>query len=350
MKVLITGTAGFIGFHLVEKLTSMGLDVVGLDNINDYYEVALKYARLNNQGILQEKIVYNKIISSNNKVNYKFIQLNLEDYANVFNVFKNEKFDIVINLAAQAGVRHSLENPHVYVSSNLVGFMNVLECCRLTNVKHLLYASSSSVYGLSEQFPFSTHNNVDHPISIYAASKKANELMAHSYSYLYKLPTTGLRFFSVYGTWGRPDMALFQFTKAILAGNPIEIYNNGEMERDFTYIDDIISGIEKLASKIPAGNEKWDSKNPDPASSPAPYRIFNIGNNKPVKLLDFVNAIEFELGIKAVKIFKPMQPGDVAKTCADANDLIAEYGYKPGVPVDEGVKRFVQWYRSYYNA
>jgi UDP-glucuronate 4-epimerase len=348
MKVLITGTAGFIGYHLVDKLTELGHEVVGLDNINDYYELSLKYSRLKNQGVFQEEIEYNKKITSKNKAKYSFIKLNLEDYANMLSVFKNENFDVVINLAAQAGVRHSLEDPHVYVSSNLVGFMNILECCRHTKVKHLLYASSSSVYGLNESFPFSTHNNVDHPISIYAASKKANELMAHSYSYLYNLPTTGLRFFSVYGTWGRPDMALFQFTKAILAGNPIEVYNNGEMERDFTYVDDIVSGIVKIASKTPEPNPLWDGKNPDPASSPAPYRIYNIGNNKPVMLLDFIKAIERELGLEAKMIFKPMQPGDVAKTCADANDIIEEFGYMPGISVNDGVGKFVKWYKSYY--
>lgn len=348
MRVLITGTAGFIGFHLVKRLVSENFSIVGIDSINDYYDVKLKFDRLSQCGIPKHLIEYNKAIESQIFNNYTFIQLNLEDTESLQSVFNTYEFDYVINLAAQAGVRYSLINPNAYIKSNIDGFLNILECCRNFCIKHLIYASSSSVYGLNQRYPFSTHHNVDHPISLYAASKKANELMAHTYSYLYGIPTTGLRFFTVYGPWGRPDMALFLFTKAILEGKEIEVFNHGEMERDFTYIDDIIEGIFRLILHFPEPNKSWTGLNPDPASSMAPYRIYNIGNSQPVKLMDFIDAIQNELNIEAKLIFKPLQPGDVLKTWADTNDLFREIGYKPYTPVSEGVKKFIQWYKSYY--
>lgn len=343
-KVLITGTAGFIGFHLSNALIAQGYEVVGLDNINDYYDVNLKYARLQEAGIRKEEIIYNKLIKSEKFDNYKFIKLNLEDNDNVNSLFESEKFDLVVNLAAQAGVRYSIENPHAYINSNIVGFTNILEACRNFKIEHLVYASSSSVYGLNTKMPFSTSDNVDHPISLYAASKKSNELMAHTYSYLFKMPTTGLRFFTVYGPWGRPDMALFLFTKAILENKPIDVYNFGNMQRDFTYIDDIVSGIVKVLENPPKSKENIK----DPSTSVAPYKIYNIGNSTPVKLNDFIDAIEKELNTKANRNLMPIQAGDVEKTWADVNDLITDLGYKPETDINIGVKKFIEWYKLFY--
>jgi UDP-glucuronate 4-epimerase len=348
MKILITGTAGFIGFHLANLLIKRGDEVMGLDNINDYYDVNLKYARLSEAGINKSDISYNKIASSKKYSNYRFVNLNLEDREPLHKLFKEEQFDKVCNLAAQAGVRYSITNPYAYIDSNIVGFINILEGCRHNGVKHLAYASSSSVYGLNENMPFSTHDNVDHPISLYAATKKANELMAHTYSYLYSLPTTGLRFFTVYGPWGRPDMALFIFTKAILEGKGINVFNNGEMYRDFTYIDDIVEGLKHVIDNPPSSNAAWSGSAPDPSSSKAPYKIFNIGNNNPVKLLDFITEIENITGKPAIKVMKPIQPGDVAKTWADVNDLIENFNFKPATDIKIGIKKFIEWYRNYY--
>ncbi len=347
-KVLITGTAGFIGYHLALRMLKRGDEIVGLDVINDYYDISVKHGRLKNTGINHEQIEYGKIVSSSIFDNYRFIQLKLEDQENVNKLFKEEKFDTVINLAAQAGVRYSLENPQAYVESNIIGFVNILEACRHNKVKHLSYASSSSVYGLNETMPFSIHHNVDHPISLYAASKKSNELMAHTYSHLFDLPTTGLRFFTVYGPWGRPDMALFLFTKAILDGKPINIFNNGEMSRDFTYIDDIVEGVVRVNDNPPSGNPDWNGSKPDPGTAKSPYTVYNIGNNSPVKLMDFVSTIENVLGLQAEKNFMPMQPGDVAATYADVQDLITNLGYEPKTSLEYGVKAFIEWYREFY--
>ncbi len=347
-KILVTGTAGFIGYHLAKRLIERGDEVVGLDFINDYYDINLKYARLERTGILKNEIEYGEFVQSSKFKNYKFIMLKLEDREAILKLFSIEKFDKVCNLAAQAGVRYSIENPFTYIDSNIVGFMNILEGCRHNGVNHLVYASSSSVYGLNEEMPFSVHHNVDHPVSLYAASKKSNELMAHTYSYLYQIPTTGLRFFTVYGPWGRPDMALFLFTKAILEGKPIDVFNNGNMQRDFTYVDDIVEGVVRVIDSPPAGNPGWSGRQPDPGTSVAPYRVYNIGNNRPVKLLDFIEAIEDALGKRAVKNFLPMQPGDVPATWADVADLAADFGYQPSTPVEEGIRRFVEWYRGYY--
>ena len=333
MKVLVTGAAGFIGMHASQKLLARGDEVVGLDNLNDYYSVSLKEARL---GRIQDHS------------NFTFAKIDLADRPALEDLFRQHKFDAVINLAAQAGVRYSLENPHAYVDSNIVGFMNVLECCRHHDIKHLVYASSSSVYGLNTSMPFSIHDNVDHPISLYAASKKANELMAHTYSHLYGLPTTGLRFFTVYGPWGRPDMALFLFTEAILKGEPIKVFNNGEMLRDFTYIDDIVEGVVRVLDQPATPNQAWHGDNPDPGTSPAPYRLYNIGNNNPVKLLDFIAAIEQALGKKAIKELLPIQPGDVAATYANIDDLEADVGYRPNTPTEQGIDQFVAWYLDYH--
>lgn len=349
MKILVTGTAGFIGFHLARKLLERGDEVTGLDNINDYYEPSLKYNRLDDTGIDTKEIRYNHLIESSAYPNYQFVKLELQDKENLFRLFESQKFDRVCHLAAQAGVRYSITHPYAYLDSNMVGFMNIIEACRHNNIEHLAYASSSSVYGMNESMPFSTHDNVDHPISLYAASKKSNELMAHTYSHLYGLPTTGLRFFTVYGPWGRPDMALFLFTRAILNDQQIDVYNNGNMQRDFTYIDDIIEGVVRVMDHPPEGNPEWSGKDPDPASSPAPYKIYNIGNNSPVHLMDFIKAIEEETGREAKKNFMPMQPGDVQKTWANVNDLIEDFGYKPQTDIRTGVKNFVEWYRTYYN-
>ena len=348
MKILVTGTAGFIGSFLALRLLERGDEVIGLDCINDYYDVKIKYGRLKNAGISQEKISYNTLIQSEKYPNYRFINLKLEDRENLFALFKNEKFDKVCNLAAQAGVRYSLVNPYAYIDSNIVGFVNILEACRHHNIKHLAYASSSSVYGLNEGMPFSTSDNVDHPISLYAASKKSNELMAHTYSYLFNLPTTGLRFFTVYGPWGRPDMALFLFTKAILEDKAIDVFNNGEMLRDFTYIDDIVEGVVRVIDNIPTPNPQWNGKNPDPHSSKAPYKIYNIGNNNPVKLMDFIEAIEKEVGKTAQKNMLPLQPGDVPATYANVNDLVSELNYKPNTSIQTGIMNFVKWYREFF--
>ncbi len=348
MKILISGTAGFIGCHLANKLIKRGDEVIGLDNINDYYNVNLKYDRLKTSGIQKESIVENKIIQSELYPNYKLIKTDLENKDCLFKLFKEEKFDKVCNLAAQAGVRYSLENPYAYINSNIIGFTNILEACRHNNIEHLIYASSSSVYGLNEVMPFSVQDNVDHPISLYAASKKSNELMAHTYSHLYGLPTTGLRFFTVYGPWGRPDMALFLFTKAILNNEPIDIYNHGKMQRDFTYIDDIIHGIIHVIDNQPKGNSRWSGKKPDPSSSIAPYKLYNIGNNSPVKLMDFIAAIENKLGIEAKKNFLPLQPGDVPATWANVDGLKGDFDYYPSTSIQKGVGDFIEWYLSYY--
>ncbi len=331
--ILVTGAAGFIGFHLSRRLCEQGYSVVGIDNLNDYYDKNLKLARLE---ILKREPLFS------------FTPIDLTSQQGLKDLFEKYTFETVINLAAQAGVRYSLINPHAYLESNLHGFLNILEACRHNKIRHLIYASSSSVYGANKKMPFSVHHNVDHPISLYAASKKSNELMAHTYSVLYNLPTTGLRFFTVYGPYGRPDMALFIFTKAIIEGKPIDVYNNGKMKRDFTYVDDIVESIVRLVSKIPKPNSEWDGMNPDPATSFAPYKIFNIGNNKPVELLRFIEMIEEKLGKKAIMNFLPIQEGDVPETYADIDDLMKEVDFKPSTPIDVGVARFMDWYKEYY--
>jgi UDP-glucuronate 4-epimerase len=333
LKILVTGAAGFIGFHLSHRLLGQGHEVVGLDNLNEYYDVSLKQGRL-------------KQLEAHS--NFRFVKADLADRRQMEEIFRSERYERVFHLAAQAGVRYSLTNPHVYIESNLVGFLHILEGCRQTQVPHLIYASSSSVYGANTQMPFSVHDRVDHPVSLYAATKKANELMAHTYSHLYRIPTTGLRFFTVYGPWGRPDMALFLFSKAILAGKPIELFNFGKMERDFTYIDDIVEGVVRVGEKIPAPDPNWSSQNPDPATSSAPYRVFNIGNNNPVALLKLLDTLEQCLGKKGDRRLVPIQPGDVPATYADVDDLMKEVGFKPATPIEEGVRRFVDWYRGYY--
>ncbi len=348
MKILITGTAGFIGFHLAKKLLESGYDVVGLDNINDYYDVELKYARLTETGINRNDIAYNQLVQSSKYPAYRFIQLNLQDKELLLELFAKEKFDGVVNLAAQAGVRYSITNPYVYIESNVVGFMNILEGCRYHGVGHLVYASTSSVYGLNTKMPLSEDHPTEHPITLYAATKKANEMMAHSYSYLYNLPTTGLRFFTVYGPWGRPDMALFKFTKAILKGEPIDVYNEGKMVRDFTYVDDIVSGIQLTLESVPTANPGWDGADPVSSQSSAPYRIYNIGNSKPIKLIDYVHYIEKILGKKAALNLMPMQLGDVPATWADISALTEDVNYSPKTTVNAGVKHFIDWYLKYY--
>jgi UDP-glucuronate 4-epimerase len=349
MTIFITGTAGFIGFHLAQKMLDRGDTVIGFDSVNDYYDVRLKYARLAEMGIDPEKMAYGKATQSTKYDGYSFIQGNLEDLPLLEKIFAAGKFDKVCNLAAQAGVRYSLENPHAYVNSNIVGFVNILECCRHNKIQHLAYASSSSVYGMNESMPFSTSDNVDHPISLYAASKKSNELMAHTYSKLFNLPTTGLRFFTVYGPWGRPDMALFIFTKAILEGKPIDVFNEGQMKRDFTYVDDIVEGVIRVIDHAPEGNKNWNGMEPDPGSSFAPYKIYNIGNSSPVPLMDFIKAIEKALGKEARKNLMPMQKGDVPATWANVDDLINDLDYRPATPVEKGVAQFIEWYRVFYN-
>ena len=348
MRILITGTAGFIGYHLVNLLCKEGHEVLGLDNINNYYDVNLKMDRLNAAGISRDQISEVKAVKSKFLEYYQFIKAELEDKDKIQKQFEWFKPEIIIHLAAQAGVRHSLTCPEAYIRSNINGFLNILEACRRFPVQQLIYASSSSVYGLNKAMPYSVHSNVDHPLSLYAASKKSNELMAHTYSHLFNIPTTGLRFFTVYGPWGRPDMALFIFTKAILEGKPIEVFNNGDMERDFTYIDDIVKGISRVLSKPPVHDPSWDPEKPDPASSSCPYRLYNIGNNKPVKLLDFIKAIEKYTGKKTKMIMKPIQPGDVKKTWADVNDLVKDFDYRPDTSIESGVKKFIDWYCSYY--
>jgi len=347
-KILVTGAAGFIGFHLIEALIRKGETVIGLDCINDYYSIDLKLGRLSHSGISKDTIEYNKLAPSSKNSNYQFIKLKLEDDENLDKLFAEQAFTHVINLAAQAGVRYSIENPRAYVSSNIVGFVNILEACRHHKIEHLSYASSSSVYGLNESMPFSLDNNVDHPVSLYAASKKSNELMAHSYSHLYGLPTTGLRFFTVYGPWGRPDMAYFLFTDAILNDKPIKVFNNGKMSRDFTYIDDIVEGVMRVNDVAPEGDPDWSGQNPNSGSSKAPYRIYNIGNNQPVKLMDFISIIEDCLGKSAEKIFMPMQDGDVVSTYADVKELMNDFDYKPSTPLKKGVTEFVNWYKEFY--
>ena len=339
MKILVTGAAGFIGFFVAKSLLEKGHSVVGLDNINDYYDVNLKYDRLKELGISKGNAkIYNEIATSESNSQFSFIRLNLEDRENLPLLFKEQAFDKVCNLAAQAGVRYSLENPEAYVDSNVVGFLNILECCRHYTIKHLVYASSSSVYGLNEKIPFETSDNVDHPISLYAATKKSNELMAHTYAHLYGFKTTGLRFFTVYGPWGRPDMAMFLFTDAIVNDKPIKVFNNGKLERDFTYIDDITEGVVRIIQKPVTEQIKEETL----------FKIYNIGNSKSVKLMDFISAIEDSLGKPAKKDMYPMQPGDVEKTWANVDDLITDYDYRPNTPITEGVQQFVTWYRNYY--
>ncbi len=348
MKILVTGTAGFIGSCTAAQLAKRGDDVIGIDSINDYYDVNLKFGRLVRDGIDPSGAKTGKWIRSTRYPCYRFKRMRLEDREALEGVFAEEEFDRVCHLAAQAGVRYSLTNPHAYVDANIVGFINLLECCRYQAIEHLVYASSSSVYGLNENYPFSTHDNVDHPISMYAATKKANELMAHTYSHLYRLPTSGLRFFTVYGPWGRPDMALFLFTKAILEDKPIDVFNEGRMERDFTYIDDIVTGVVKVLDRPPDGDPNWSGRNPDPSTSRAPYRVYNIGNSSPVKLMDFIESIEKALGKKAKKNLLPMQPGDVLATWASVEDLVTDFGYAPRTNVQEGIDRFVKWYLEFY--
>lgn len=337
MKILVTGTAGFIGSHLAIKLLERGDEVVGLDNINDYYDVNLKYARLNELGILKEEIIENELISSKTYPKHKFVKMDLSDTENIYKLFETEKFDTVCNLAAQAGVRYSLENPHAYIDSNIKGFMNILEACRHNDVKNLCYASSSSVYGLNKSQPFKTTDKTDTPISLYAATKKSNELMAHIYSHLFGISTTGLRFFTVYGPWGRPDMAPMLFTNAILNDEEIKVFNHGDMSRDFTYIDDIVDGIIKVIDN-PVKTK----------SNLAPYKIYNIGNNSPIQLLDFIKTLEKSIGIEAKKNFLPMQDGDVESTYADVEDLIKDFNYKPNTKLADGIEEFVKWYKDFY--
>ena len=348
MKVLITGTAGFIGFHLAKQLLSEGYEVAGLDNLNSYYDPVLKSARLQESGIDSDDALYNVFLQSGLFENYRFINLDLSDHDSINQLFKEEKFELVINLAAQAGVRYSLENPYSYISSNVDGFLNLLEACRNNPVKHFIYASSSSVYGLNGSMPLSTHIATDHPISLYAATKKTNELMAHSYSYLFNIPLTGLRFFTVYGPWGRPDMAMFKFTKAILEDSPVDVYNNGNMMRDFTYIDDIVDGIKKVINNPPEKNLKWSNIASDSSTSVAPYKIYNLGNSSPTTLMNYVKAIERALGKQANINFLPLQPGDMINTYADMLPLQNEMGYKPSTELQYGVDKFVEWYKGYY--
>lgn len=332
-KVLITGAAGFVGFHLSNRLCDLGYLTIGIDNLNDYYDVRLKEDRL-------------KCLFENE--NFKFHQVDLTNRESLDKIFQHHEFDYVVNLAAQAGVRYSITNPHAYLESNIHGFLNILESCRHHKIKHLVYASSSSVYGANKKMPFSVHDNIDHPLSLYAASKKSNELMAHTYSVLYNLPTTGLRFFSAYGTYGRPDMALFMFTKAILAGEPINVFNHGKMRRDFTYVDDLVESVARLVPKIAAPNKDWSGLHPDPATSFAPYRIFNVGNSSTVELIRFIEIIENKLGRKAIRNFLPMQDGDVPEALADVDDLVKEIDFKPSTPIEVGVGKFVDWYLEYY--
>ena len=332
-NALVTGAAGFIGYHLCLRLLKAGYKVSGIDNMNPYYDVKLKEARLGQLTVYED---------------FTFYQEDLSDRTAMADIFRRNRFDVAVNLAAQAGVRYSLENPHAYVDSNIVGFVNILEGCRHNKVGHLVYASSSSVYGANTKMPFSVHHNVDHPVSLYAASKKANELMAHTYSHLYGLPCTGLRFFTVYGPWGRPDMALFLFTKAIMENSPIKVFNHGRMQRDFTYIDDIVEGVTRIMGQIPDPNPAWSGMDPDPGTSYGPFKIYNIGNNNPVELIDFIKVIEKALGKDAEKEFLDMQPGDVPATYADIDDLMQAVGFQPATTIEEGISRFIEWYRSYY--
>lgn len=350
MKVLVTGSAGFIGSYVAKRFLDRGDIVVGLDNLNDYYDVNLKLSRLANAGISPDKAVVwnNKTSSSIYGERYQFIRVNLESSEEINSIFSSERFDLVIHLAAQAGVRYSISNPTSYIKSNVDGFLNILEGCRKCRVKHLVYASSSSVYGLNAKVPFTENDSIAHPISLYAATKKANELMAHTYSHLYNIPTTGLRFFTVYGPWGRPDMSPHLFIDAILRNKPLKVFNNGDMWRDFTYIDDIVEGIIRISAIIPQGNPNWDSITADPAQSVAPYRIYNIGNSSPVRLLDYIECIEKAVGKTTEKIFLPMQPGDVYQTYADSSALAAATGFRPQTPLQVGIKKTLEWFKSYY--
>lgn len=340
MRILVTGCAGFIGYHLTQKLIENGHNVMGIDNLNDYYDVRLKLDRLKELGIDSDNALHqNKTVASDSFKSFKFVRMSIEDRENLPQLFNHNHFDVVCNLAAQAGVRYSLENPEAYVDSNIVGFLNILECCKNHKIEHLVYASSSSVYGMNKKIPFTTTDSVDHPISLYAASKKSNELMAHTYSHLYGIRTTGLRFFTVYGPWGRPDMAMFLFTDAILKHKPIKVFNHGKLERDFTYIDDIVHGITQIVE-----NKYTSEYNTD-----IPYHLYNIGNSKSVKLLDFIEAIEDEIGLKASKEMMPMQPGDVEKTWADVSGLERDYNYRPNTPIKSGIRKFIAWYKTYYS-
>ncbi len=354
MKILVTGTAGFIGSHLANRLVARGDSVIGLDNINDYYDQNVKYGRLQRSGIVEHlaagaDIEYGKLLASTHNDSYQFIKLNLEDKAQLTDLFAAQQFDAVCNLAAQAGVRYSLINPDAYIQSNIVGFLNILEACRHHSVDNLSYASSSSVYGLNETLPFSTAHNTDHPISLYAASKKSNELMAHTYSHLYNIRTTGLRFFTVYGPWGRPDMALFLFVKAALEGKTIDVFNHGKMLRDFTYIDDIVEGVVRVIDNPAKADSNWNGYDTLPSSSSAPYKLYNIGNNNPVQLMDFIRAIETRLNAIIDKNMLEIQPGDVPSTFADVQDLVEDMDYKPATPVQQGINNFIDWYREFYN-
>ena len=348
MKILVTGAAGFIGFHVVRCLLERGDDVVGLDNINDYYDVNLKYARLAETGINKESIEYGKLVRGKRYPLYRFIKLNLEDREELPKLFERERFERVVNLAAQAGVRYSIENPWIYVDSNITGFVKILECCRYLGVRHLVYASSSSVYGLNANVPFKEDSGIAHPVSLYAATKKSNELMAHVYSHLYGLPTTGLRFFTVYGPWGRPDMSPHLFTRAIMEGQTMKVFNHGDMLRDFTYVDDIVEGVIRVVDRVAVPDEDWNAEIPNPATSSAAYRVYNIGNSTPIKLMDFIRSLEEACGKEAVKEYLPMQPGDVYQTNADTTRLYQEMDYKPRTPLKEGVEKFVRWYKKYY--
>ncbi len=348
MKILVTGTAGFIGLFVAKRLLERGDEVVGLDNINSYYDVNLKYGRLAETGIEKKDIAWYKFVQSTKYPKYKFIQMNLEDKQAMQMLFANESFDRVCHLAAQAGVRYSITNPDVYISSNVDGFIHILEGCRHNKVEHLVYASSSSVYGLNGNVPFSEMDGIAHPVSLYAASKKSNELMAHAYSQLYNIPSTGLRFFTVYGPWGRPDMSPFLFTDAILNNRAIKVFNNGNMLRDFTYVDDIVEGVIRVIDHVAQPNKEWEPLHPDPSSSTAPYRIYNIGNSQPIKLMDFIKAIENAIGREAEKDFLPMQPGDVYQTNADTTSLQHELRFKPCTMIEEGVKETVAWFRAFY--
>ncbi|HQT24157.1 MAG: NAD-dependent epimerase [Sphingobacteriales bacterium 17-39-43] len=348
MKILITGAAGFIGFHLTKKLIQLGNEVYGFDNLNEYYDVSLKIDRLAELGIRWFKQDAEKPIKSTKHELLTFLRGDIVDKELLFNLIKDNKFDCVINLAAQAGVRYSLTNPEAYIDSNIVGFGNILEACRIFNIRNLVFASSSSVYGLNQRIPFSASDKVNHPISLYAASKKSNELMAHVYSHLFGLKATGLRFFTVYGPWGRPDMATYLFTKAIIAGKPIDVFNYGEMMRDFTYVDDIVEGVAKVINHPASSNVLWNGLDPEPSSSSAPYKIYNIGNSNPIKLVDFIKILENKIGIKAKINMLPIQPGDVVSTFADVSAIEEDLGFLPQVSIEEGLAKFVEWYQSYY--
>ncbi len=346
--ILVTGAAGFIGYHLSKKLLAQGWEVIGLDNINPYYDVNLKYARLINLGIEEQNIQYGAMVRSETLENFSFVLMNLEDTEGLSALFKNNQIESVCHLAAQAGVRYSLENPMAYINSNIVGFTNILECSRFNKIKHLVYASSSSVYGLNTKMPFSTHDSVNHPVSLYAATKKSNELMAHVYSKLYDLPTTGLRFFTVYGPWGRPDMSPMLFADAIMKGETLQVFNHGNMSRDFTYVDDVVEGVVRVINSPATASDSWNPATPDPATSTAPYRIYNIGSSSPVRLLDYIETLEDALGKKGKKEMLPMQPGDVYATYCDVSDLEKEFDYRPQTTLKEGLGAFAEWYKAYY--